>query len=86
MAIAPLGSSRLRRRAGQDRTGKHWARMDLTIDSETGPTQYRLSLEGADTQQVKQWAGRLTSQLATLRQLRNVSTDANATAPAIFIA
>lgn len=58
---------------------------DLTIDSETGPTQYRLSLEGADTEQVKQWAGRLTAKLATLKQLRNVSTDANATAPAIFV-
>jgi multidrug efflux pump len=58
---------------------------DLTIDSETGPTQYRLSLEGADTQQVKAWADRLTAKLATLKQLRNVSTDANATAPAIFV-
>jgi len=58
---------------------------DLTIDSETGPTQYRLSLEGADTQQVKTWADRLTAKLATLKQLRNVSTDASATAPAIFV-
>lgn len=58
---------------------------DLTIDAETGPTQYRLSLEGADTAQVKDWAGRLTAKLATLKQVRNVSTDANATAPAIHV-
>jgi multidrug efflux pump len=58
---------------------------DLTIDAETGPTQYRLSLEGANTQAVQDWAGRLTAKLATLPQLRNVSTDAQATAPAIFV-
>jgi multidrug efflux pump len=58
---------------------------DLTIDAETGPTQYRLSLEGASTKDVQDWAGRLTAKLATLRQLRDVSTDAQATAPAIHI-
>jgi multidrug efflux pump len=58
---------------------------DLTIDAETGPTQYRLSLEGASTQAVQDWAGRLTAKLATVPQLRNVSTDAQATAPAIFV-
>jgi multidrug efflux pump len=58
---------------------------DLTIDAETGPTQYRLSLQGANTQLVKQWAGTLSAKLATLKPLRNVSTDANATAPAIYV-
>jgi multidrug efflux pump len=58
---------------------------DLTIDAETGPTQHRLSLEGSNTQTVEDWAGRLTAKLAGLRQLRNVSTDAQATAPAIFV-
>jgi multidrug efflux pump len=58
---------------------------DLTIDAETGPTQYRLSLEGANTQLVQEWAGKLTAKLATVKQLRNVSTDAQATAPSIFI-
>ncbi|MDB5419884.1 MAG: acriflavin resistance protein, partial [Phenylobacterium sp.] len=58
---------------------------DLTIDAQTGPTQYRLSLEGSDTQLVKDWAGRLTARLATLKPLRNVTTDAQATAPAILI-
>jgi multidrug efflux pump len=58
---------------------------DLTIDAQTGPTQYRLSLEGANTQEVQDWAGRVTAKLETLKQLRNVSTDAQATAPAIRV-
>jgi multidrug efflux pump len=58
---------------------------DLTIDAETGPTQYRLSLEGANTQLVEEWTGKLTAKLATLKQLRNVSTDAQSSAPAIFV-
>jgi len=58
---------------------------DLTIDAETGPTQYRLSLEGANTAEVQGWAGELTARLAALKQLRNVSTDAQATAPSIRI-
>ncbi|CAN7558091.1 efflux RND transporter permease subunit [Phenylobacterium sp. LjRoot225] len=58
---------------------------DLTIDSETGPTQYRLSVEGANTQEVQNWAAKLTARLATVKQLRNVSTDAQATAPAIYV-
>ncbi|HEV2531984.1 efflux RND transporter permease subunit [Phenylobacterium sp.] len=58
---------------------------DLTIDAETGPTQYRLSLEGSNTADVQEWAGRLAAKLATVKQLANVSTDAQATSPAIFI-
>jgi len=58
---------------------------DLTIDSETGPTQYRLSLEGANTQAVQEWAGKVAAKLSTVRQLANVSTDAQATAPAIYV-
>ena len=58
---------------------------DLTIDAETGPTQYRLSLEGANTATVKEWAGKVTARLQTVRQVANVSTDAQATAPAIFV-
>ncbi|THD80552.1 MAG: multidrug transporter subunit MdtC [Phenylobacterium sp.] len=58
---------------------------DLTIDAETGPTQYRLSLEGANTQLVGQWATQLTAALANVRQLANVTTDAQATSPAIRV-
>ena len=41
---------------------------DLTIDAETGPTEYRVSLEGADTATVTTWveqAGRRDAQRAT---------------------
>jgi multidrug efflux pump len=58
---------------------------DLTIDAETGPTQYRLSVEGANTQEVQAWVAKLTERLARVKQVRNVSTDSNATAPAIFV-
>src|SRR3569833_911481 len=58
---------------------------DLTIDAETGPTQFRLALEGADTATVTQWAMRLSQKLQTLPQLRNVVSDANATGAAAFI-
>jgi multidrug efflux pump len=58
---------------------------DLTIDAETGPTQYRLSVEGASTQQVQDWTARLVAKLATVKQLRNVSTDSGATSPAIYV-
>jgi multidrug efflux pump len=58
---------------------------DLTIEAESGPTQYRLSVEGANSQQVQQWATTLATKLASVKQLRNVSTDAQATAPAIFV-
>ena len=51
---------------------------DLTIDAQTGPTQYRLSLEGADTDVIGQWADKLVARLNAVPQLRNVSTDATA--------
>ncbi len=58
---------------------------DLTIDAETGPTQYRISLEGADTATVVQWAGKLSQRMQELKQLRNVVSDAGATGSAAFI-
>ncbi|MCL6484933.1 MAG: efflux RND transporter permease subunit, partial [Janthinobacterium lividum] len=36
---------------------------DLTIDAESGPTQYRVSLEGADTATVTEWAGKLAARM-----------------------
>jgi multidrug efflux pump len=51
---------------------------DLTIDAESGPTQYRLSLEGARSATVNEWAGKLAQHLQTLPQLRNVVSDAGA--------
>eukprot|EP01034_Spumella_vulgaris_P030145 gene30145-37311_t len=52
---------------------------DLTIDAESGPTQYRVSLEGADTATVTEWAGKLAAQMQQHEQLRNVVSDAGAT-------
>jgi multidrug efflux pump len=58
---------------------------DLTIDAETGPTLYRLSLEGADTATVKLWAGKLAERLATVKSVRNIYSDANAVGAAAYV-
>ncbi len=58
---------------------------DLTIDAETGPTLYRLSLEGADTAVVKDWAGKLAERLASVKSVRNVYSDASATGAAAYV-
>ncbi|HSV81738.1 MAG TPA: efflux RND transporter permease subunit [Ramlibacter sp.] len=58
---------------------------DLTIDSESGPTQYRVSLEAADTATVEEWAQRLVERLRQEPRLRNVTTDANATGAAMVV-
>jgi multidrug efflux pump len=58
---------------------------DLTIDAETGPTQYRLSIEGADNASVTLWAKKLVAHLQRNAQLRNVMTDAGATGAAAQI-
>lgn len=59
---------------------------DLTIDAESGPTQYRVSLEGADTATVTEWAGKLAARMREQSQLRNVVTDAGATGAAVTVA
>ena len=62
---------------------------DLTIDAETGPTQYRVSLEGADSATVTEWMGKLVAQLQTdaaVKAVRNVSSDAGAQGLAASIA
>ena len=58
---------------------------DLTIDAETGPTQYRVSLEGADTPTIKEWAGKLVAQLNKVKAVRNVYSDASATGQAAYV-
>ncbi len=58
---------------------------DLTIDAESGPTQYRLSIEGADEETVNEWARRLTQKIGSLPELRTAITDAGATGAAAFI-
>ncbi|MDN8615428.1 efflux RND transporter permease subunit [Variovorax ginsengisoli] len=49
---------------------------DLTIDAETGPTEFRVSLEGADTATVNTWAQKLVERLRSVPQVRNPTTDA----------
>jgi multidrug efflux pump len=58
---------------------------DLTIESESGPTQYRISLEGADTATVDEWAARVVERLKQEPRLANVTTDASATGAAMFV-
>jgi len=58
---------------------------DLTIDAETGPTQYRVSIEGADEASVAQWATALTQKLQGVAQVRNVVTDVGATGAAVQV-
>ncbi len=40
---------------------------DLTIDAETGPTQFRVSLEGADNATVVHWANKLAERMQAAR-------------------
>jgi multidrug efflux pump len=58
---------------------------DLTIDAETGPTQFRVSIEGVRSAVVNEWANRLAKQLGTVPQLRNVVSDAGATGLAAVV-
>jgi multidrug efflux pump len=60
---------------------------DLTIDAETGPTQFRASLEGADSATVTEWMRKLVAQLQSeSSSVRNVGSDAGAEGLAAFIA
>ena len=58
---------------------------DLTIDAETGPTQFRVSLEGSSNAVVVQWAGKLAERMGRSSSLRNVVSDAGAQGTAAFI-
>ncbi|MET0265763.1 MAG: efflux RND transporter permease subunit [Duganella sp.] len=58
---------------------------DLTIDAETGPTQFRVSIEGADKAIVNHWATMLAERMRTKQELRNVVSDVGASANAAYI-
>lgn len=58
---------------------------DLTIDAESGPTQYRVSIEGSDDATVALWATRLADKLQNVKQVRNVVSDAGALGLAVQI-
>ncbi len=79
---------RLRRRVTQNVAGVNLylqPTQDLTIDAESGPTQYRLSIEGADTKTVTEWARKLSEAMARRKEVRNVTTDAGATGAAAYV-
>jgi multidrug efflux pump len=58
---------------------------DLTIDAESGPTQFRVSMEGSDIKVVTLWAKKLADRMSSLSSMRNVSTDAGATGASVFV-
>lgn len=58
---------------------------DLTIDAETGPTQFRVSLEGSNNATVVQWATRLAQRMRELKTLRNVASDAGSSGAGAYI-
>ena len=58
---------------------------DLTIDAETGPTQFRVSLEGSNNATVVLWAGKLAERMAQSASMRHVVSDAGAQGRAAYI-
>ena len=78
---------RLKRRAGQVAGVTLYLQptQDLTIDAETGPTQYRLSLEGANNAVVTEWAGKLATRMQTLASVSNISSDAGSNGASAYI-
>ena len=49
---------------------------DLTIDAQTGRTQYQFSMEGVDPAELAEWAGKVSDKLQSSKKVANVSTDA----------
>ncbi|WP_426336160.1 efflux RND transporter permease subunit [Pseudoduganella sp. R-31] len=78
---------RLRQRVAQVAGVKLYLQptQDLTIDAESGPTQYRVSLEGADNATVSEWAGRLAERMAAKERLRNAVSDVGATGAGAYV-
>jgi multidrug efflux pump len=58
---------------------------DLTIDAETGPTQFRVSLEGSNNATVVEWATKLAQRMRQLDGLRNVASDAGSSGAGAYI-
>ncbi|RYZ06975.1 MAG: multidrug transporter subunit MdtC, partial [Comamonadaceae bacterium] len=79
--------NRLRERVAQVAGVKLYLQptQDLTIDAETGPTEYRLSIEAVDSATVTEWVRKLTAQLQNVAQVRNVTSDAGAQGMSAFV-
>jgi multidrug efflux pump len=58
---------------------------DLTIESESGPTQYRVSLEAADTALLTEWAAKVVDRLRQEKKLTNLTTDAGSSGAAMYV-
>ena len=58
---------------------------DLTIDAETGPTEYRVSIGGVDAAQVNDWTRKLVERLQREPKVRNATTDAGAQGLSAFV-
>ena len=58
---------------------------DLTIDTETGLTPYRFSLQGADATQVNDWAGKLADKLKDDPSVVAVNTASLGQGRAVYI-
>jgi multidrug efflux pump len=58
---------------------------DLTIDAETGPTEYRVSIGGVDSAQVNSWTNKLVERLKDEPRVRNATTDAGAQGLSAFV-
>ena len=58
---------------------------DLTIDAETGPTEFRLSIEAVDSATVNQWVGQLLARLHDVPEVRNSTSDAGAQGLSAFV-
>jgi multidrug efflux pump len=58
---------------------------DLTIDAETGPTEYRFALQGADPEQIATWSDRLTAALQNVPEVANVVSDSTAHGLAVTV-
>jgi multidrug efflux pump len=58
---------------------------DLTIDAQSGPTQYRFSVQGSNTADVTAEARRVAEALKSVSKVRNISTDAGAMGSAAYI-
>ena len=58
---------------------------DLTIDAESGPTQFRVSVEGSDNATVTKWASALANRMRELKSLANIASDAGSTGSGAYI-
>ncbi|MFD1711082.1 multidrug transporter subunit MdtC [Ottowia sp. GY511] len=58
---------------------------DLTVDSASGPTEFRFDLEGVNTAQVNEWAQKLVQRLQSVPEVRHATTDAGASGLAAMV-